>query len=97
MSAGGDREIEVTFRSEADLFFGNLPDRLSRLPSLLSNAHRGIVPRNQSGQGVYLVTHFNLVLKLRMYGTVPPLPHIREISKSVIVCYNEIAWVDQST
>jgi len=37
------------------------------------------------------------VLKLRMYGTVPPLSHIYEISKSVIVCYNEIAWVDQST
>jgi hypothetical protein len=36
----------------------------------------GLLPRGQSGPVVKLTTHLHLVLRLRICGVVPPLPHI---------------------
>jgi hypothetical protein len=41
--------------------------------SLLSNGYQGIYPWGQSGMGVKLTTHLNLVPRLRMHGVIPPV------------------------
>jgi hypothetical protein len=53
------------------------PLRLDRLwgpPSLLSNGYWMFFLRGLIGCGVKLTTHFNLVPKSRMRGTIPPFP-----------------------
>jgi len=45
-----------------------------RPPSLLTNGHRELFPRQQRSRGVKLTTHPHLVLRLRMRGATPPLP-----------------------
>jgi hypothetical protein len=36
----------------------------------------GLFSWRQSGQGMKLTTHLHLVLRLRMLGAIPPLPHM---------------------
>ena len=36
----------------------------------------GLFHRGYSGRVVKLTTHFHLVPKLRMSGTIPPFPHV---------------------
>jgi hypothetical protein len=50
-----------------------LPDRSWGPPNLLPNGHRGLFPLGESGRGVKLTTHFQLVPRSRKYGS--PLPH----------------------
>jgi len=38
----------------------------------------GILSRGYSGRGVKLTTHLHLVLRLRMRGAIPPLPHMSQ-------------------
>jgi hypothetical protein len=49
------------------------PDRLLVPPILLPNGYRGLLPRELSGRGVKLATHFHLIPTLRMLGAIPLL------------------------
>jgi hypothetical protein len=44
-------------------------------PSLLSNGYQGLFPRGESGRGMKLTTHFQLVPRSRKCGYIHPLPH----------------------
>jgi len=41
---------------------------------LQSNGNPGLLPQGQGGRGVKLNTHLHLVTRLRMSGTISPLP-----------------------
>jgi hypothetical protein len=50
-------------------------DRLWGPPNLLSNRYRRLFLRGQSGRGVKLTTHLQLVQSSRKCGSIHPLPH----------------------
>jgi len=52
------------------------PDGLWDPPGLLSNAYRNLFLWGQSGQGVKLTAHFQLMPSLRMCGVIPPFFHM---------------------
>jgi hypothetical protein len=51
------------------------PDRLWGSPTLLSNGYRLLFLRGQSGWGVKLTTHLQLVPRSRKCGSIHPFPH----------------------
>jgi hypothetical protein len=53
----------------------NRPDRLWGPPNLLSNGYRGLSLREQSGRGVKLTNHLQLVPRSRKCGSIHPLPY----------------------
>jgi hypothetical protein len=53
-------------------FDSRQPDRLSSIPTLLSNGYQGHFPWGQSGRSVKLTTHLCLAPRL-MRGAIPPL------------------------
>jgi hypothetical protein len=57
-------------------FFSSLrrSDRFWGPPSLLSNGYQGLFPRGESGRGVKLFIHFQLVSRSRKLGSIHPLP-----------------------
>jgi hypothetical protein len=55
--------------------FPRHPDRLWGPFNLLSNEYRGLFFRVQSGRGVKLTTHLQLVLRSRKCGSIHLLPH----------------------
>jgi hypothetical protein len=50
------------------------PDRLLDPFNLLYDGYRGLFPREVSGRGVKLTTHFQLVPRSRTCGFIHPLP-----------------------
>jgi hypothetical protein len=50
------------------------PDRLCP-PTFLSTGYRGLFRREESGRGVQLTIHIQLVPRSRKCGSIHPLPH----------------------
>jgi hypothetical protein len=53
------------------------------LGSIQAQVYWALIPQGQSGQGLRLIIHLHLVLRLRMSRATPPLPP---------VCLNGIQW-----
>jgi hypothetical protein len=71
-----DRGVGVRVPVGSRIFSSpNCPDRLCGPPNLLSNACPGLFPRGESGRGVKLTTHLQLVPRSRKCGSIHPLPH----------------------
>jgi hypothetical protein len=60
-----DRGVGVRVPVESRIFSSTRPDRPWGSPNLLSNGYWGLFPRRQSGWGVKLTTHLQLVPRSR--------------------------------
>jgi hypothetical protein len=60
-------------------------DRLWGTPSLLFNGHQGLFPRGESGRGVKLTTHLQLVPRLGIHGSIHPLHHTSSCRSAQLV------------
>jgi hypothetical protein len=67
--------ITLLIFGEENKLWSSHPDQLWSPPSLLFNGYWGFF-RGLSDWGVKLTTHPYIVLRLRMHGAVPPLPHM---------------------
>jgi len=73
---GLEERDSVPGRCSIGIFFSSpwRPDRLWGPPTLLTS-YRGFLSRRYSDRIVKLITHLHLMLRSRMRGAVPPLPH----------------------
>lgn len=65
----------IADRENSWLFSPQPPDRPRGPPSLLFKCYRCLYPREQSGLGVRLSTHYHLVSRLEVRGVILPLPY----------------------
>jgi hypothetical protein len=70
-----DRGVRIRVPVRVRIFTSCHADRLWGPPIFLSNVYRGLFPGEQSGRGVKLTTHFQLVPRTRKCGSIHPIPH----------------------